>query len=97
MIYFNSGLGDQSLSSFIIHGSRVGIKNSLNTQGTKQAFLYYSNCMAVKPALSYQAQSNSAPVNIFLDRIFRTSFSANYTSSNLPLVIFPFTSLLSTL
>ncbi len=78
LIYFNSGLGDESLSKFVINGSWTRTENSLIVQGTQKASLSYEGWLVKNPALSFQVQPNGGRVNIYWDgRLEQVSLSSS--------------------
>ena len=67
LIYFDSGLEDESLSKFIIDGNWARTENSLTAQGTQKGSLIFEGWLVENPALSFQEHPNGGQVNIYWD------------------------------
>jgi len=78
LIYFHSGLREESLSKFNMDGSWKHTENSLIIQGTQKASLSYEGWLVKNPALSFQVQPNGGRVNIYWDgRLEQVSLSSS--------------------
>jgi len=81
LIYFDSGLEDESLSKFIIDGNWERTENSLTAQGTQKGSLVFEGWLVENPALSFQEHPNGGQVNIYwdgqLEQVRLSSYESN--------------------